>query len=158
MREGGRKLNSAQNVHSLKDLTLRQYNRIKALVPLVGVELIVHKDNKMLICKRKVGPGKGKWALPGGRVQKDETLQHAVLRKAKEELGIEVKIDKQLQVNEAFFPGVYHYVVIEYLVSPVDDKPIQLDMQHSEYKWVESPDELFEARAKAQVLASGVLR
>ncbi len=41
--------------------------------------------------------------LPGGRVKLHETVENAILREVKEELGIDVKIDRPLWVHQAFF-------------------------------------------------------
>ena len=49
----------------------------------------------------KIEPQKGKWVVPGGYVDRGETVEHAALRETKEECGIDVRIKKLL--------GVYSY-------------------------------------------------
>jgi len=41
--------------------------------------------------------------LPGGRVRLRETMEQAVLREVREELGIEARIDRPLWLNQGFF-------------------------------------------------------
>ena len=41
--------------------------------------------------------------LPGGRVQLHESMENAVLREIREELGIEAKIIRPLWLNQGFF-------------------------------------------------------
>jgi len=50
----------------------------------------------VLLIKRNLGPFKGWWALPGGLVKPNESLEHAVRRELKEEAGIEVGYMEQL--------------------------------------------------------------
>src|ERR1044071_2278463 len=45
----------------------------------------------VLLIQRNLDPFKGWWALPGGLVKKEETLEHAVKRELKEEAGISVE-------------------------------------------------------------------
>ena len=69
--------------------------------PFFAVDLLVldyskKKFDGIVLVERKFKP-KGK-ALPGGFVEYGETAEHAALREAKEELGIKVKLIKQLGV------------------------------------------------------------
>lgn len=58
----------------------------------VTVDALVLKNNKLLLIKRagKLLEG-GKWALPGGFVDRDENLKDAVSREVMEESGYKVK-------------------------------------------------------------------
>jgi 8-oxo-dGTP diphosphatase len=68
-----------------------QKERFK-LIP--AVVLLFKSDKGILLQKRKnTGWNDGKWALPGGGVDGSETIVHAAIREAKEELGITLKKD-----------------------------------------------------------------
>jgi bifunctional NMN adenylyltransferase/nudix hydrolase len=54
------------------------------------VDAVVVQGGHILLVKRKAEPGKGLWALPGGFVDPDETLEQAMLRELKEETRISV--------------------------------------------------------------------
>ena len=60
--------------------------------PALTVDAIVFKETgikkEILLIQRKFAPYKGKWALPGGFVDMDETLEQAVERELLEETGI----------------------------------------------------------------------
>ncbi|MGH7202928.1 MAG: NUDIX hydrolase, partial [Candidatus Levyibacteriota bacterium] len=67
-------------------------NNNKALLRHVVVDVLVLKDEKLLLVKRtkKLLEG-GKWGLVGGFVERDENLQEAVAREIFEETGYKVK-------------------------------------------------------------------
>ncbi len=66
----------------------------------VTVDAIVIKNKKILLVKRstKVIEG-GKYCLPGGYLERDETATQGVLREVKEETGYKGKIKTLLKIN-----------------------------------------------------------
>lgn len=50
----------------------------------------------VLLIKRKYAPFQGKWALPGGFVKNDESLEKAVSRELEEETGVKIQYLEQL--------------------------------------------------------------
>ena len=58
---------------------------------LVAAVALVDIDNRVLIARRPEGkPMSGLWEFPGGKVQKNETPEMALVRELKEELGIDI--------------------------------------------------------------------
>ena len=55
------------------------------------------KDGKILLCKRAIEPRNGKWTLPSGFMENNETVEEGAIRETLEETGIDVTI-KQLMV------------------------------------------------------------
>lgn len=55
-----------------------------------AVAIIFTFEDKILFTVRNVDPDKGKWDLPGGFIDPNETAQEAACREIKEELGIEI--------------------------------------------------------------------
>lgn len=66
---------------------LNDYPRPSVTVDLV-IFTIVEDDLKVLLIRRGLEPFKGRWALPGGFVEIDESLDQAAARELKEEVGV----------------------------------------------------------------------
>ena len=58
------------------------------------VAALIKKDNKIFAAKRAYGFLKGKWELPGGKIETGETPEQAIVREIKEELATEIKVNK----------------------------------------------------------------
>jgi len=94
-------------------------------LPIVGVGAVIVQDGRLLIVRRGVEPGKGKWSIPGGAVELGETVRDATIREAKEETGLDVEIvvDRPLDAFDNVDideKGVlrYHYVLLQFLARP----------------------------------------
>lgn len=64
--------------------------------PYLTVDIIVEQEEKLLLIERK-NPPHG-WALPGGFVDYGERVETAAIREAKEETGLDVKLERLLYV------------------------------------------------------------
>ena len=53
--------------------------------------LLINKNGKIVIIQRKSETYHDFWALPGGAVNKDETIEEALIREMKEETGVDVE-------------------------------------------------------------------
>ncbi|MCY4538012.1 MAG: NUDIX domain-containing protein [Chloroflexi bacterium] len=66
--------------------------------PKVAVVVFLERNGEVLLIRRAVEPGKGKWALPAGFVDYDEAPEDAAARETLEETSLNVRIDKLLDV------------------------------------------------------------
>ncbi len=124
-----------------KNIPDKLYREIHKTMPIPCVDFVLLQDGKVLLGQRTNEPAKGLWWFPGGRVQKGETLEEAVERKARQELGIEVKAVKKLGVDETIFDkGPFgwptHTINVVFLAKPKGRMKLVLDDQHSEFRWL----------------------
>ncbi len=81
--------------------------------PQVGTAMIITRDNKVLLMKRKGPHGHGTWSTPGGHLDFGETPEQGAAREAKEEVGLDVvDIRFRALTNDVFDTTGKHYVTI----------------------------------------------
>ncbi|MDO8554908.1 MAG: NUDIX hydrolase [Candidatus Micrarchaeota archaeon] len=51
---------------------------------------VIIQDNKIVLIKRGFEPFKGQWAVPGGRIEDNETAEQCLIREMKEETNLDV--------------------------------------------------------------------
>jgi len=81
---------------------------MKRGVDYIGVSvgaMILNDKGEVLLCKRSKNASneRGCWEVPGGAVEFNETLEDAVKREIKEELGVEIELLEQ-------FPAANHII------------------------------------------------
>lgn len=74
-----------------------------------AVYAVIINQDKVLLSKQY-----GKYGLPGGGVEVDETLEEALYREVKEETGLQVEIERILDCKNRFFraPSGAHWNVV----------------------------------------------
>ena len=108
--------------------------------PQIAVGAIVIRDNKVLLVKRSLPPGKGLWAIPGGRVELGETLQEAVEREVREETGVTVRAGNPVYTFDLIERDDaecirFHYVIVDLVADHVSGEPNPGD-DACEARWV----------------------
>jgi len=81
--------------------------------PKVGVGVIIIKDDKILLGKRKNAHGEGGWCYPGGHLEYGESWEACSRRETMEETGIAIKNIRFGGVtNDIFENEQKHYITI----------------------------------------------
>ena len=62
------------------------------LDPKVVAAVVADIDGKIVMIRRALEPGMGKWAVPGGYVDRGEVVEEAAMREVEEEAGLKVEI------------------------------------------------------------------
>ena len=85
-------------------------------------------DQRIILVRRAIAPGYGRWVFPSGYVDRGEHVQVAAIREAKEESGLDVAIDGL--VNIYSYAG-HTPVIIIYAATMVSGE-ISIDEESSE--------------------------
>lgn len=92
--------------------------------PLVGVGVVVHRDGKILLGRRRASHGAGCWSLPGGHLEFGETPQACAYREVLEETGLRLSfVQDGPWVNSVFEHEQKHYITIFMLADAPDGEP-----------------------------------
>ena len=60
--------------------------------------IITDEQNRVVLVKRAIEPGYGKWVFPGGYVDRGEEVRAAAVREAREETGLDVRLDRLINI------------------------------------------------------------
>lgn len=103
------------------------------------VAALIKQDNKFLICQRPAHKARGLfWEFVGGKVEKGETMQQALIRECREELSITV------DVQDVFAQTVHCYddVTIRLtLFNAVIASGVPQMLEHADMQWI-TPDQI----------------
>ncbi len=144
-----------------KKIPVSLYKRIHEVIPIPCVDIVLKNDHSFLLAKRINKPAQGSWWLPGGRIIKGEKLIEAANRKAQEELGISVRVEKILGVDETMFPdGPFndstHTINVVFLASFTHSiKSVKLDNQNDEYAWFSHIEKTWDPYVKKFLALAG---
>jgi 8-oxo-dGTP diphosphatase len=97
--------------------------------PMVGVGAIIFRKDSVLLVKRGRQPAYGEWSLPGGLVEVGESLEEAVRREVREEVGLHVTVkDLAVALDRVILDEAgkieYHYVLLDFICECSDGEPM----------------------------------
>jgi ADP-ribose pyrophosphatase YjhB (NUDIX family) len=81
------------------------------LDPKVAVGTIIRDERRhIVLVRRAIEPGYGRWVFPGGYVDRGETVTTAAIREAREEAGLDIRLDELINVYS--YPGKAPVIIV----------------------------------------------
>ena len=116
--------------------------------PQVGVGVIITKDAKVLLGKRKNAHGEGTWCFPGGHLEFCEQVEECAKREVLEETGAHIKnIRRGPFTNDVFDEEHKHYVTLfviaDYESGEVEVREAEKCERWEWFEWDKLPEPLF---------------
>ena len=104
-------------------LTRKKFFELFKYVPRLAADGVVIKKGRILLVRRNHAPYKNCWAIPGGFMEKGETVEAAAMREVLEETGVRTKAVKLVGVysNPRRDPRG-HVVSIPYILRPLSNR------------------------------------
>ncbi len=87
--------------------------------PVPGVGILVETHGGVVLIRRGHAPHKGRWALPSGFIEADESIEDAALRECKEETGLDVELVELFGVDSFPEGPVQSGIIIFYRARPI---------------------------------------
>ncbi|MDT8441605.1 MAG: NUDIX domain-containing protein [Desulfuromonadales bacterium] len=102
------------------------------------VACIIDDRSRVLLTRRCIEPFCGQWVMPGGKIDHGETILAALHREVREEVGLEIHVDRLLDVYEHVAHGAArnHYVILYYRAHPVAGELTPNGTEVTEALWV----------------------
>lgn len=117
-------------------------------IPRIGVGVLIRKDNKVLLGKRKSAHGTGSWCAPGGHLEFMETVEDCARRETMEETGLTIiNIQKTIYTEDFFTDEDKHYLTMLIVADWESGEPELREPHKCEewnwFTWDNLPDPLF---------------
>ena len=101
------------------------------------VAAVIKRNNKIFVTQRGYGEFKDGWKFPGGKVEKGETKEEALIREIKEELDTVIKVDSYLDTIEYDYPD-FHLSMDCFVCSIVEGHLVL--KEHEDSKWIKKEE------------------
>jgi len=87
--------------------------------PVPGVGLLLEMEGGVVLIRRGHAPHKGRWALPSGFIEADESIEEAAIRECKEETGLDAELVELFGLDSFPEGPIQSGIIIFYRARPV---------------------------------------
>lgn len=115
-------------------------SKSKQIQPVILV--ILRKENTILLTKRAEEDPEnsqfhGAWQIPGGGMEFAESPEETAIREAREELGIDIEVERLLPYIYTRVRGNWQGLLIPYICNQkFENDPIKINEEASDFRWV----------------------
>jgi len=102
----------------------------------ISQKAIIERDGKVLLVRH---PKSDHWEFPGGRLNKGELPEEGLIREVKEELGVDIELQRIVAVNTfALYDEGDHLTIAYYATLKDPEQPLVLEeIEIAEVKWID---------------------
>ena len=113
-------------------------SEINRPVTVVAAGILLDSEGRYLLGQRPAGkPYAGYWEVPGGKVEKGETVFQALQRELQEELGIQIQSSEELTVLEHDYPHAFVRLYVS-IIRDWTGTPTGCEGQTLSWEWLAS--------------------
>ena len=117
------------------------YKYPRAALTVDAIVFVKSEITSVLLIERGREPFRNKWALPGGFVDMDETLECACIRELEEETGLQVEKMQQFRTYDAIDRDPRHRTIsVVYSVEMEEQEPVTGSDDAVQAKWFSIDD------------------
>ena len=100
---------------------------------------LIWKENRFMICQRPANKTRAfQWEFVGGKAEKGETREEALIRECREELDITVKVGDIFMEVDHQYPDINVHLTL-FNAEIAEGEPKMLE--HNDIKWI-TPDQI----------------
>jgi 8-oxo-dGTP pyrophosphatase MutT (NUDIX family)/MOSC domain-containing protein YiiM len=137
----------AAQVSEDKASTSARSDRVEPDGQAIGVGVIAVRDSRVLFGLRRSPQGAGTWSCPGGRLERNETVEACALRELWEEAGIEATNPQVVGETDDLFPTGLRFRTIFVQVNWTRGEPVVREPEACArwgwFRWADPPKPLF---------------
>jgi 8-oxo-dGTP diphosphatase len=102
----------------------------------VVVAALIEREGSLLVGQRRRGDRLAlKWEFPGGKVRPEESLEQALIRELREELGVDATIGPEIYRTRHRYSEHSHELELIFFAASIDADPLNLAFE--QICWVE---------------------
>ena len=116
---------------------------------------VIRKEGRFFVTQRGYGPYRGCWEFPGGKIESGESPEEALIREIREELEVDIQIEKQAGHVEYDYPE-FHLSMTCFFCRIISGS-IHL-IEHEAARWVKEEELLFQELLPADKIIAEQLR
>ena len=98
------------------------------------VAALIYREDRFMICRRPEGKARaGMWEFVGGKAEQGESLEEALVRECKEEIGVTVSVGEPYMTVEYDYPDIpVHLTLFRATVKEGTPTP----MENNAIRWI----------------------
>ena len=117
---------------------VRMFEKRKAERPIATVGALIH-DGQGKVLMIRTHKWSNLWGIPGGKIERGETCEDALIREIREETALEISGIQFVMVQESIFSPTFirpeHFILLNYLAE-TSSYDVTLNDEAEEFRWV----------------------